>query len=102
MNRYTTVLAELTTEQTPVAFYKNPFYQSIPNNTNDIYIITSIEDRLDLLSNKFYGSTQYYWIIAIANPNKINPSSLFITPGTQIRIPANLNGILSNFIANNS
>jgi hypothetical protein len=102
MRRYSTILQQPTTDQTLISYYKNPFYQSIPISTNDIYVITTSGDRLDLLSTRFYNSSQYYWVIALANPNKTNPGSLFITPGTQIRIPANLEGILSVFTANNS
>lgn len=102
MKRYSTILQQPTTDQTLISYYKNPFYQNIPNNVNDIYVITTSEDRLDLLSTRFYNSSQYYWVIALANPNKTNPGSLFITPGTQIRIPSNLENILSVFKANNS
>jgi hypothetical protein len=102
MRRYSTILQQPTTDQTLISYYKNPFYQNIPLSTNDIYVITTSGDRLDLLSTRFYNSSQYYWVIALANPNKTNPGSLFITPGTQIRIPANLEGILSVFTANNS
>jgi len=102
MKRYSKILQQPTNDQTLISYYKNPLYLSIPINTNDIYVITTSGDRLDLLSTRFYNSSQYYWIIALANPNKTNPGSLFIAPGTQIRIPSNLNNILSNFQAVNS
>jgi len=101
MKRYSNISTQNTNDQTLLSYYVNPFYPEISSNVNDIYVITTSEDRLDLLSARFYNSSQYYWVIAIANPNKINPGSLFITPGTQIRIPSNLNGILSTFQAIN-
>ena len=101
MKRYSTILIQPTTEGTSISYYKNPFYSNIPISINDIYVITDSGDRLDLLSSRFYKSSQYYWVIASANPDKINPGSLFITPGTQIRIPSNLESILSVFEATN-
>lgn len=99
-NLNTSVL--ITEDQNRISYYLKPNYPSIPVNINDLYVITTIGDRLDLLSQRFYNSTQYYWIIAIANPDKINPGSLFIPNGIQIRIPTNLDAILDNFNAINN
>ena len=54
---------------------------------NDIYheVLMEEENRLDIISNKYYGSPEYYWIIAMGN-NLIDP--LFIKPGTILRIPS--------------
>ena len=78
-------------------YYKTVLYPEIPDNPNDIWVITDFGDRLDLLANQFYGDVTLYWVIATANPNYVNFGSLFINEGTQIRIPANLNGILSSY-----
>lgn len=59
----------------------------IEESENDIYheVLTEEENRLDIIANKYYGSPEYYWIIAIGN-NLIDP--MFIKPGTILRIPS--------------
>lgn len=83
-------------------YYETTKYPEIPFSTTDIYVITTEGDRLDLLSQQFYGNTTYYWIISAANPNLINQGSLFLSPGTEIRIPVNLSPILSSFVSLNN
>lgn len=83
-------------------YYQTTKYPEIPFSTSDIYAITTEGDRLDLLSQQFYGNTVYYWVIAAANPNLINQGSLFITPGTEIRIPVDLSPVLNSFASLNN
>lgn len=83
-------------------YYGTTKYPEIPFSTSDIYVITTEGDRLDLLSQQFYGTTLYYWIISAANPDLINQGSLFVTPGTEIRIPSNLSPILNSFVSINN
>ena len=57
-----------------------------PNNTNDdVYIITVIGDRLDILADEYYGDPSLWWYIALAN--SILPTSYAIEPNTRLRIP---------------
>jgi hypothetical protein len=65
-------------------------YPEIPKDVNDIYAITTEGDRLDLLSQQFYGDINFWWIIASGNPDIIPQNSLFIPSGTEIRIPYNV------------
>ena len=39
----------------------------IPRTIEDIYIRTAPGERLDILSRRYYGNVQYWWIIAEAN-----------------------------------
>jgi phage tail protein X len=77
-------------------YYKGKYYPTIPLSENDIYVITTVSDRLDLLAYRYYNDTSLWWIIAAAN-NNINKGLLFITPGTQIRIPTDVSKILELF-----
>ena len=72
-------------------YYKNIEYPSIPEDTNDIYIISRSTDRLDLLAFDYYRDSQLWWIISKANPDKIKRDSFFLNPGLQIRIPSQSN-----------
>jgi len=78
-------------------YYKTTLYPTIPLSENDIYIITDSGDRLDLLANQFYNDFELWWIISIANPNKINMGSIFIKEGTQLRIPLNVSEVIDKF-----
>jgi len=103
--RYLNTAITFTEEKTgrpSFPYYKTTKYPEIPFSTSDIYAIITEGDRLDSLSQQFYGNTIYYWIISAANPDLINQGSLFITPGTEIRIPTNLSPILTSFASLNN
>lgn len=101
MNRYSDIEEIKNTNKNVgtlgTAYYKPNFYPEIPLSENDIYIITDFGDRLDLLADQFYGDVTLYWIISSANPNKLSFGSLFITEGTQLRIPTNTNEIIRSY-----
>lgn len=73
-------------------YYKNNIYPPIPFDETDLYIITREGDRLDLLAEQYYKLTDYWWVIATIN-NNITKGSLYPTPGTQLRIPQDINKI---------
>jgi nucleoid-associated protein YgaU len=61
-----------------------------------VYVITTVGDRLDSLANSYYNDSTLWWVIAAAN-NNATKGALYPTPGTQLRIPTNLNAVLSLF-----
>ena len=78
-------------------YYTTTLYPEIEPNIKDIYLITGLGDRLDLLASKYYKDSSLWWVIARANPNKIRRDGFFVKPGLQIRIPSNIQNILSQF-----
>lgn len=76
-------------------YYVNNIYPDIPYTEGDNYVITVLGDRLDLLAFDFYGDTSYWWVIASANA--LSGDSLYLEPGSQIRIPNDLSGILNQY-----
>lgn len=76
-----------------VPYIKGKFYPNIPLSQTDIYVITTIGDRLDYLAYKYYRDSEMWWIISVAN-NNVTRGSLFPVPGTQLRIPQNVGSIL--------
>lgn len=60
----------------------------IPESDSDQYITvnTAVENRLDIISCRYYKSPIMWWVIAIAN-NIIDPFSE-VPIGTVLRIPA--------------
>lgn len=71
-------------------------YPQIPYSINDIYIISNDVDRYDLIAQKFYKDISLWWIIPIANP-QLPLDTLYPPPGTQLRIPMNIQEIITNF-----
>ena len=72
-------------------------YPEIPLSINDLYIITTAGDRLDLLANQFYNDIRLWWIIATANRDIVRKDSYGLKPGLAIRIPREINQILTDF-----
>ena len=95
MNRYqnSTILK---TEYTNRPYYKGKFYPNIPLSENDYYIITTVGDRLDNIAYSYYGDSTLWWVISMAN-NNITKGALYPAPGTQLRVPTDINSILQQF-----
>ena len=72
--------------------YKSKRLKNIPLKNDDIYVATQTGDRLDLLSNQYYGSPTYWWIIA--NANNIHDGKLGLKDGTILRIPKDYTEII--------
>ena len=92
MNRYDNPTVEKTS--TGNQYFKQKFYPNIPLSSTDDYVITTIGDRLDTLAYSYYRDSTLWWVISMAN-NNVTKGSLFPEPGTQLRIPTNLNAVLS-------
>lgn len=58
----------------------------VAESSNDKYheVQPDEENRLDIISNKYYGNPEYYWAIAMAN-NFVDP--FIVKSGDIIRIP---------------
>ena len=84
----------LKTEQ-GARYFKAIKYPSIPLSENDVYIIATVGERLDTLALDYYKNEEDYWIISIANG--LPGDSLYLTPGTQVRIPQNILRVKQDF-----
>lgn len=83
MSRYRTIPFRRVDEKRVTS---TSIYPEVAASEEDYYIISTIGDRFDILSQQFYGSSEYWWILASANPN-VRRDTLFITPGIQLRVP---------------
>jgi len=77
-------------------YIKGKQYPNIPLSETDVYVITTIGDRLDSLAYSYYRDTDLWWVISAAN-NNVTKGSLFPVPGTQLRIPTDINNVLQLF-----
>jgi len=91
MTRYETTPILITSDYRP--YYKNKYYPNIPLSESDVYVITTVGDRLDSLAFSYYSDATLWWVIAMAN-NNATKGALYPTPGTQLRIPTDLNNVL--------
>jgi hypothetical protein len=93
-NRYQNITIEKASA-TGSMMYVNSIYPDIPVSDNDNYIVTTLGDRLDILSQTYYGDADFWWIIASANA--LPGDSLFPIPGTQLRLPKNILPIINSY-----
>ena len=64
-----------------VRAYNSIRYPKIRLSANDLYVITTSGDRLDLLANEYYQDIGLWWIISTANPDVIRRDSFGLKPG---------------------
>jgi len=105
MERYdnNAIISTKPTVQYPkiIRYRSSTRYPDIPLSENDVFLYTMRGDRLDNLAYQFYGDSTLWWVLSVANPDLPN-DSLYPTLGFQLRIPGNLNQILSDFEQLNS
>lgn len=65
-------------DNVPIAKIDNKPRQS------DMYITYRSEDRLDLISSRIYGNSEFYWVILEANGYSLE---FDIEPGEILRVP---------------
>lgn len=75
-------------------YYDTRRYPEVPRSNNDLYVITTIGDRYDLLANQYYQDPSLWWVISTANPEYVG--SIYPPLGVQLRIPANISEITRN------
>jgi len=79
------------TDKNKKRYFETTIYPSVNVSENDIYIITSVGDRLDIMAYNYYNDSTLWWIIALVN--NIGKGTLYVEPGLQIRIPYDYNYI---------
>ena len=77
-------------------YYSTTRYPEIPLSPSDIYVITSEGDSLDALAQQFYQDKSLWWVLSVANGIKLKVPT-FIKVGSQLRIPTDLQNILSAY-----
>ena len=77
-------------------YYLHGMYPEIPMHEDDIYVITTQGDRYDLLAQQYYKDVSLWWVISLAN-YELAFDSICIPPGTQLRIPSQLQSIILEY-----
>jgi len=73
--------------------YTSKILPKIPKTDADIYVAVQTGDRLDSIAQEHLGDASLWWVIATAN--QIHDAPFSLPDGTVLRIPANLEGFLS-------
>ena len=81
-------------------YYQTNVYPEIQPTNSDYYIITTVSERLDLIALDFYQDSSLWWIIASANA--LPGDSIYPPIGVQLRIPTNIQTILSTYNLENN
>jgi hypothetical protein len=76
-------------------YYQTNIYPEVQPTNSDYYVITTVEDRLDLIAQDFYQDSSLWWIIASANA--LPGDSIYPPIGIQLRIPNNITTILNTY-----
>ena len=92
MKRYSTTRKKV--DRSGSRVYATTLYPEMPIENSDQFIYTKEGDRFDTLAYKYYGDSTYWWIIAKANGIR---GKLGLKPGTPLRIPGDIAGILQKF-----
>ncbi len=93
MNRYENI--EILKKEGIRKYTSTVIYPIINADITDTYIITQQGDRLDNLAWEYYRDPTLWWIIARAN--NIGKGNLFPEVGVQLRIPENVDKIISEY-----
>ena len=81
--------------------YQSCLYPQInPSNTDIVTIVKVGAQRLDILAHRYYGTPALWWIISQAN--NLSGDTMVVSPGTKIRIPQDIEGILRDMDILNS
>jgi len=91
--RFKKILTNKTTRGT--VYKRNVIYPEIPLDENDVYVLAQYGDRYDTLALEFYQDPELWWIISSAN--NFQKGSLNVTPGVQLRIPADKASVIQLF-----
>ena len=82
------------------AYYRTNLYPTIEPTNADYYVITTINDRLDLMALDFYQDPSLWWVIASANA--LPGDSIYPPIGIQLRIPTDIKTVLNNYTLTNN
>ena len=82
------------------AYYETNIYPEVQPTNTDYYVVTTVDDRLDLLALDFYQDSNLWWVIASANA--LPGDSIYPPIGIQLRIPTHIQTILSNYNLTNN
>ena len=76
-------------------YYQTNVYPEVLPTNNDYYVITTVDDRLDLIAFDFYQDSSLWWVIASANA--LPDDSIYPPIGIQLRIPIDIQSIINNY-----
>jgi nucleoid-associated protein YgaU len=92
--RYSDIPSKLSDNKRRVT--RSVIYPPIARKQSDIYVRTTIGDRIEMLAFKYYGNVNMWWLIAEANA--VGKGSFAIPAGTLLRIPIEYQDVLDEYV----
>ena len=88
-------------KETKNRIYTSTLYPQIhPSNTDIVTVVKVGAQRLDMLSYRYYGTPDLWWIISQAN--NLAGDTMVVPVGTKIRVPQDIEGIIRDMDILNS
>ena len=75
--------------------YQLPKSPRVSASPSDLLIISKETDYLDTLAYTYYKDPTLWWVIALAN--NLGNGKMSVEPGLQLRIPTNVQDIVTEF-----
>jgi hypothetical protein len=69
-----------------VEHWESPEFPEIGTDPTDLLYTAGRDERIDLISYRFYGTEALWWIIALANEMELVPNDLY--EGQELVIPS--------------
>lgn len=83
---YSGLTAEVDGVKEPVVAFGLMLDAVVADGSDELFSVpVGMANRLDLVSDQFYGTKNLWWVVALVN-NQLDPLVGFV-PGDQIRIP---------------
>lgn len=81
--------------ETGKTIYNQVYYPELGSQEEDYYIITSTQDRYDLIAMDFWGNENLWWVLPTIN--NLECDSMFPPIGIQLFIPKNIESFQNKF-----
>ena len=98
MKRYSTTRRKI--DKSGIRVLSTTYYPEISIGNSDRFIMSKDGDRLDGIAFRYYSDATLWWVIAQANG--LGKGRTILNPNFKIRIPGNIETILSDYNKLNS
>lgn len=79
--------------------FNQVYYPMFGNDEDYYYILTSYNDRFDLIALDFFNDESLWWILPMVN--NLSSDSMYPEYGIQLMIPKNIQNIINSFLKEN-
>lgn len=74
---------------------ENPLGPDLLHGLTTVEHVVKAGERLDTIAAKYFGESEYYWVLSVLNGIKF---AFDVTNGTKIRVPVDLKAALDRLV----